>query len=301
MSRPSAVRTRSAFTLIELLVVIAIILVMMALLLPAVQRVREAANRLVCGNHLRQLGIACHNYHNDYNKLPPSRIWYDGEASWAVLILPYLEQESLFRDWDMTKRYYDQPDSFRLVRLKVFFCPSRRGPSISVKGDVPSWNRKSAHVPGMLSDYAACTNDHCEEGWNTQTAGGALVVADLLGSTTQWRSMTSLASLRDGTSHTFLIGERYVHRDQFGDARKGDGSIFNGDYPGSVSRVAGEGHPLARTTDEKFNLQFGSAHPGFVQFVMGDGSVRLIPVSINSTVLGLLALRADGHPVPDDF
>src|SRR5919108_5615853 len=106
-------RLRPAFTLIELLVVIAIIALLMALLLPAVQKVREAANKMLCASNLRQIGIAAHNYHNDYFKLPPGNFYmryvggttYDRDTfNWdavhagsLVALLPYMEQDNLFK------------------------------------------------------------------------------------------------------------------------------------------------------------------------------------------------------------
>ncbi len=151
---------RRAFTLIELLVVISIISVLMGLLLPAVQKAREAAARISCANNLKQIGLAMHSFENVHRRLPPSRL-LGPSATWAVLILPFMEQDNLYRQWDLRLTYYQQSIVARMTPVKSYFCPSRRDsntpPGASTFGDTPSW-QPGAHSPGALGDYAACVD-----------------------------------------------------------------------------------------------------------------------------------------------
>jgi len=156
----SSRRRRAGFTLIELLVVISIIALLMGMLLPAVHKVREAANRASCQNNLKQIGLAMRLYEHDHKTLPPSRYSAQG-ATWAVLIFPYMEQASLFQSWDLNRSYYGQQDVARLSALTNYFCPTRRrpntAPGFSISGDVDSTGPANGpQVPGALSDYAAC-------------------------------------------------------------------------------------------------------------------------------------------------
>ena len=118
-------RTRTAFTLIELLVVIAIIGVLVALLLPAVQQSREAARRIECTNHLKQISLGIHNFEDAQQTLPSSRLGPQ-HATWFVQILPYIEQDNLYNAWNLANTYYMQQTTTRTTQVATFYCPSRR-------------------------------------------------------------------------------------------------------------------------------------------------------------------------------
>jgi prepilin-type N-terminal cleavage/methylation domain-containing protein len=150
---------RPGFTLIELLVVISIIGLLIGLTLPAVQKAREAADRIRCANNLKQIGLGLHHYELVHHSLPPVASSFQG-ASWMVLELPFLEQAPLYSQWNLKRTYYQQSDAARLTTLSIYFCPSRRmpagPPAASISGDFPCTNpQESLHTPGALADYAA--------------------------------------------------------------------------------------------------------------------------------------------------
>src|SRR5262245_49610645 len=132
---------RPGFTLIEMLVVIAVIAILVSLLLPAVQWTREAANRTQCANNLKQIALAMHQYEHDFKSLPPSRILLpdlSSSGTWAVLILPYMEQGNLYKEWKLDTPYYKQSERARTTPVPNYFCPTRRDhqmAGLSIAGD----------------------------------------------------------------------------------------------------------------------------------------------------------------------
>ncbi len=331
------------FTLIELLVVIAIIAVLIGLLLPAVQKVREAANRMSCSNNLKQIGLALHNYHDSNQAFPPVRV-SNNHASWFVLIMPYLEQGNISRGWNFSIPYVQQEDAFRRMQVKPYYCPSRRGASQGLvhqpeqvyPADVtppPEFNPQGSadprfsgpnQPPGALGDYAASLGEYGflasppREVCFSTDANGAMAVGSLSGQAI--KSYTRLSSITDGTSNTFLAGEKHVPAGMFGRLKVGDGSAYLGVWTTYSGRMAGRGVPLAQGpydvmptpdlprppgssgtwrpgTDAVWAKKFGSWHPGVCQFVFCDGSVKAVRNSIDETTLSYLACRNDGQPV----
>ena len=160
--RSSLSQPLHGFTLVELLVVIAIIGTLVALLLPAVQAAREAARRSQCTNNLRQLGLAVHSFHDTHQQLPPAKIW-DRYATWAVFILPYVEEQNAYDAWDLQRSYFKQRNPLALISgTPLFACPTRRNSNIvlSLDGDRNNSGSREPHQPGVVSDYACSAGDN---------------------------------------------------------------------------------------------------------------------------------------------
>jgi prepilin-type N-terminal cleavage/methylation domain-containing protein len=175
--KTSIAKSPRAFTLVELLVVIAIIGVLVALLLPAIQAAREAARRTQCINNMKQIGIAVQNYHDSRKELPPNRT-YDGNQTWSVLILPYLEQAQVANLWDpMRGCFYDQTFQMRTSIVDSFYCPSMNhesrilifrsiGSGITSDGHGHSDTDTAPEAIGLgwhgsISDYRAVAGSTC--------------------------------------------------------------------------------------------------------------------------------------------
>src|SRR5262249_33119987 len=186
------------FTLIELLVVIAIIAILIGLLVPAVQKVRESASRMECTNNLKQIGLACHNYHDVNKRLPPG---YYATApyplttpgwGWAAFLLPFLEQDNVYRQINFNLPVESQP--IIQTSLKVFLCPSDSPPP----GAFPVVNvTLTTLCQAAPSSYAATVGSDASE------------IDDVTGNGVFYRnSRTRLTDITDGTGQTVFIGDR---------------------------------------------------------------------------------------------
>jgi prepilin-type N-terminal cleavage/methylation domain-containing protein/prepilin-type processing-associated H-X9-DG protein len=209
------------FTLVEILVTIAIMGILMALLLPALQRAREAANRLSCQNNLKQLGVALHNYHGVNNCFPPglvsdSSTTSDAEASGFTFMLPYLEQDTAYRLYNFDLPWF-KPENFQAVgiQIKVFFCPSNRtSGSIDLVPIAAEWNM---NLPPQAAacDYAFCKGANGSLNRNWQRVPDQVRGVFGIRGSSEINCGVRLTAITDGTSNTIAMGDATGGSTQF--------------------------------------------------------------------------------------
>jgi prepilin-type N-terminal cleavage/methylation domain-containing protein/prepilin-type processing-associated H-X9-DG protein len=300
-------RSAAAFTLIELLVVIAIIGILIALLLPAVQKVREAANRLRCQRNLNQMALALHNFHLAEGRLPyagddgPTRTCCDADTrigwSWQYYLLPYIEQDNLFND--------PSDANVNASVVNSYYCPTRRPPT--------------KYSNGGRSDYAGSVGSS----FSVRGKDGMFVpqyykpgVAKADGTAYALNEppdnvARKFADVTDGLSNTIMLGEKQLNRTTLGTAG-GDNEPWNNAGFDEDNRRSGEllpdtdaNHPDS-SQPTYWSPRFGSSHTSGVNYALADGSVRFIrymaddPFANNRRLWGYMNTINDGNVAPID-
>lgn len=317
----------SGFTLVELLVVIAIIGILIGMLLPAVQQVREAARRTDCSNKLRQIGVACHNYEGTYEHFPPGlnvpigdgtmgTIDSDEEivgpplflvtvgpfpdkfGSWLAWILPYMEQNNVYDQIDFSVREYENamgPDSIAATVIDSYLCPSDFIP----REVIIFANQYHFGV----NSYFGCAGTNSWF-WRDATQDGVLTI----------NSSNGFRDIIDGTSNTILAGERYSFEPEWEDFSNRRGwawsnrnssqdCLFGTIVPINYTMPLGAGpNPSFDDQDLRTNA-LGSGHPSGCNLVFCDGSVHFSSATGNSELVNLqrLAIIDDGELVDPDL
>jgi prepilin-type N-terminal cleavage/methylation domain-containing protein/prepilin-type processing-associated H-X9-DG protein len=271
---------RQAFSLVELLVVIAIIAVLVGVLLPAVQSARESARRTQCGLNLRQIGLAAH-LHDSVKRRLPGSVGEQGESCFVPL-LPFLEEGPLHDRFDATKPLTDDKNKeFRESRIGGFVCPSMVVPA---PPPASGW-----------SSYALCTGSgygHFINSWHPEYHNGAIIQPN--------RGKIALRNISDGTTKTFLGGELDYGLGQIPGFGNGGLTRWAEGYPfQSSASTAGVFNATRLITGFRELDTFRGDHPGGVQMLFCDASVRFVPDSTSPDVLRLLANRADGQVITE--
>jgi prepilin-type N-terminal cleavage/methylation domain-containing protein/prepilin-type processing-associated H-X9-DG protein len=312
-------RSRSGFTLVEVLVVITIIGILIALLLPAVQQARESARRTSCRNHLKNIGLALHNYHGTHRRFP---FGFDPrETLWSAMILPQLEWSSLYDtlvfqesgpgNWDSG----GANEAAACTLIPVYRCPSMAVPEHV--DDDPAGSLMEGRVP---VSYRACSGSN---GWSDTAStipanaptGSVSLDSQLLNGIFYGASSIRMADISDGLSNTVAVGESYTDPHFIKDGQAMDywqlGAPQTGTWiPGGTGGtefsegIGSTGPPINSRLNQAVSgavmeVSFGSYHAGGAMFGLADGSVRFISDTIDLSTYRALGTRHDGEPISD--
>jgi prepilin-type N-terminal cleavage/methylation domain-containing protein/prepilin-type processing-associated H-X9-DG protein len=318
--RLTSPKNRPGFTLIELLVVIAIIAILIALLVPAVQKVREAAARTQCQDHLKQIALGLHNFHDTYKYLPKAGK-RSNELSWHVFLLPFIEQDPLYKQFNFAPGAFNGPPGNRgpmknelaFHKIAIYLCPS------SIAEKMFTTAPHNVNTPELINNVAPYTTHYYgimgPKGTNPVTGqpyewdnvaphGGFARQGIFLRDTVTSSSSPGpdigirMVQITDGTSNTLMVGEISWVNFQTGTRYRSwvRGCDTAPVCAGSRNVVNAINSPSIALFND---IAFGSMHPGGAHFAMGDGSVRFIQDSINLGTYRALASRNGGEPAGD--
>jgi prepilin-type N-terminal cleavage/methylation domain-containing protein/prepilin-type processing-associated H-X9-DG protein len=314
---------RSGFTLIELLVVIAIIAILIGLLLPAVQKIREAANRMKCSNNMKQLGLACHNFHDTIGVIPPSRVASGGFPAlgvppnayqgWAVWLLPYIEQDNVGKIYNTTLHFGHNSNRTAIqTQVKIFNCPStpmtnRNAPTFSHGGFTISGAACADYTVFQKVDpqlWTSFPNDV-----DTYTDGGTNVGPHSYNSGGTTRTL-AFAGVSDGLSNTIFYVEDAGRPNLY---RSGKRLISANSVAGSAwcdeaneitlhgcNSPSGTlvGRQPMNCTNQGEPYSF---HTNGINIGLCDGSVRFVRESVSIRVFARLVTAQGGEVIGNDF
>jgi prepilin-type N-terminal cleavage/methylation domain-containing protein/prepilin-type processing-associated H-X9-DG protein len=309
---------RAGFTLIELLVVIAIIAILIALLVPAVQKVREAANRSQCQNNLKQIALGMHSHHSNFNHFPsggwgwfwvgvPSRGYgKEQPGGWLYNTLAFIEQKDLReRGLGLTGSAFSAEFGQMIqTPVKTFNCPSRRtgGPypnsqNFALKSADAGGATLTSTPPMMArTDYAGNAGntgvtqcgpgpDNLAQGDNNSFWSGGYASGEACTGILFQRSRVRIRDILRGTSNTHLVGERYMNPNSYYTGADGadNESMYVG-FDNDVNRDSSIGPPMMDSPNYSSYDRYGSVHPGGMNMAFCDGSVRVVDYDISAAV-----------------